>query len=101
MASSQSGETVVTQCKNCRCGEADTKFWITRASDNPDKQTNTCPNCNVLKSGPLFISSKGSCSAVKPFLCEHIKMVHLLSLLVFLFQFVVLVIIYMIIWQEI
>ncbi|XP_064993248.1 rho GTPase-activating protein REN1-like isoform X3 [Musa acuminata AAA Group] len=59
MASSQSGENVVTQCKNCRCGEADTKFWITRASDNPDKQTNTCPNCNVLKSGPLFISSKG------------------------------------------
>ncbi|RWW78716.1 hypothetical protein BHE74_00013053 [Ensete ventricosum] len=94
MASSQSGENV-TQCKNCRCGEADTKFWITRASDNPDKQTNTCPNCNVskillrstvhrfhcyiislslkrvsvLKSGPLFISSKGSFSAVKPFLC--------------------------------
>ncbi|THU47653.1 hypothetical protein C4D60_Mb09t17880 [Musa balbisiana] len=55
----EAGADNVMQCKTCRCGEGDTNFWITRGSDNPDKQSNNCPNCNVFKSGPLFISSKG------------------------------------------
>nr|XP_009386459.1 PREDICTED: rho GTPase-activating protein REN1-like isoform X1 [Musa acuminata subsp. malaccensis] len=58
MASSHSADNVM-QCKTCRCGEGDTNFWIARGSDNPDKQSNNCPNCSVFKSGPLFISSKG------------------------------------------
>ncbi|URD89593.1 pleckstrin domain-containing [Musa troglodytarum] len=58
MASPHSSENV-TQCKTCRCGEGDTNLLTTRASDNPDKQTYKCPNCDVLKSGSLFVSSKG------------------------------------------
>ncbi|CAL9079412.1 unnamed protein product [Musa textilis] len=58
MASPHSSENV-TQCKTCRCGEGDTNLLTTRASDNPDKQTYKCPNCDVLKSGSLLVSSKG------------------------------------------
>uniref|UniRef100_A0A1D1Y130 Rho GTPase-activating protein 15 n=1 Tax=Anthurium amnicola TaxID=1678845 RepID=A0A1D1Y130_9ARAE len=46
------------QCKSCR-GEGDTNFWGARTSDNHDKQVHKCPTCQVFKSGPLFISSKG------------------------------------------
>ncbi|URD89596.1 pleckstrin domain-containing [Musa troglodytarum] len=45
MASPHSSENV-TQCKTCRCGEGDTNLLTTRASDNPDKQTYKCPNCD-------------------------------------------------------
>lgn len=48
MASPHSSENV-TQCKTCRCGEGDTNLLTTRASDNPDKQTYKCPNCDVSK----------------------------------------------------
>ncbi|XP_064949473.1 rho GTPase-activating protein 6-like isoform X2 [Musa acuminata AAA Group] len=58
MASPPSSENV-TQCKTCRCGEGDTNLLTTRASDNPDKQTYKCPNCDVFKSGSLLVSSKG------------------------------------------
>ncbi|XP_015690860.1 rho GTPase-activating protein REN1-like isoform X1 [Oryza brachyantha] len=37
------------QFKICRCGEGDPNF----------QTTNTCPNCQVLKSGHLLLSSKG------------------------------------------
>ncbi|XP_074563746.1 rho GTPase-activating protein 7-like [Curcuma longa] len=55
MASSNSSENVV---QSKACGEGDTNVW-TKSSENPDKQTNKSPNCDVFKSGYLFISSKG------------------------------------------
>ncbi|XP_020105128.1 rho GTPase-activating protein REN1-like isoform X2 [Ananas comosus] len=65
MASSQTAENV-TQFKTCRCGEGDTNIWTARNSDSSDKQSSSCPSCQVgeilseiFKSGPLFISSKG------------------------------------------
>lgn len=57
MASSNLTENAI-QCKTCR-GEGDPNSRATRTSDNPDKQSNKCPNCQVFKSGPLFLSSKG------------------------------------------
>ncbi|XP_078164848.1 rho GTPase-activating protein 6-like isoform X2 [Carex rostrata] len=58
MASSQNGENG-TQNKTCRCGEGDPNVWINRASDNSDKQSPDCPNCQIIKSGHLLVSSKG------------------------------------------
>ncbi|XP_073110401.1 rho GTPase-activating protein 7 [Elaeis guineensis] len=57
MASSNLTE-YATQCKICH-GDGDPNIRTTRTSDNPDKQSNKCPNCQIFKSGPLFISSKG------------------------------------------
>ncbi|XP_038984902.1 rho GTPase-activating protein 7-like isoform X3 [Phoenix dactylifera] len=57
MASSNLTENAM-QCKTCH-GEGDPNIRTTWISDNPDKQSNTCPNCQIFKSGPLFISSKG------------------------------------------
>ncbi|KAH7684037.1 Rho GTPase activation protein [Dioscorea alata] len=58
MASSHVNENV-PQCKTCRCGEGDTNIWTTKTPENLEKQVNKCPNCQVIKSGPLLVSSRG------------------------------------------
>uniref|UniRef100_A0A0E0GJX2 Rho-GAP domain-containing protein n=1 Tax=Oryza nivara TaxID=4536 RepID=A0A0E0GJX2_ORYNI len=44
------------QFKICRCGEGDPN---TNTSETGDKSPTSCPNCQVLKSGHLLLSSKG------------------------------------------
>ncbi|XP_034589693.1 rho GTPase-activating protein REN1 isoform X1 [Setaria viridis] len=51
VSSSQPAENA-SQFKICRCGEGDT-------SENGDSPPTSCPNCQVLKSGHLLLSSKG------------------------------------------
>ncbi|CAN6166253.1 unnamed protein product [Urochloa humidicola] len=51
VSSSQPAENT-GQFKICRCGEGDT-------SENGDSPPTSCPNCQVLKSGHLLLSSKG------------------------------------------
>ncbi|CAL5045122.1 unnamed protein product [Urochloa decumbens] len=51
VSSSQPAESA-GQFKICRCGEGDT-------SENGDSPPTSCPNCQVLKSGHLLLSSKG------------------------------------------
>ncbi|XP_039842015.1 rho GTPase-activating protein REN1-like isoform X2 [Panicum virgatum] len=51
VSSSQPAETA-NQFKTCRCGEGDT-------SETCDSPPTSCPNCQVLKSGHLLLSSKG------------------------------------------
>ncbi|KAJ0982055.1 hypothetical protein J5N97_010310 [Dioscorea zingiberensis] len=58
MASSHINENA-PQYKNCRCGEGDTNIWTTKTPENLEKQSSKCPNCQVIKSGPLLVSSKG------------------------------------------
>ncbi|KAK1276913.1 hypothetical protein QJS04_geneDACA003749 [Acorus gramineus] len=50
MASQRTTENVLQQ-KSCHCAEGDSNVFAARSSK--------CPNCQVFKSGPLFISSKG------------------------------------------
>ncbi|OQU92891.1 rho GTPase-activating protein REN1 isoform X2 [Sorghum bicolor] len=57
VSSSQSPENV-GQLKVCRCGSGDSNFQITNKSDAGENSP-TCPNCQVLKSGNLLLSSKG------------------------------------------
>ncbi|KAJ4796230.1 Rho GTPase activation protein (RhoGAP) with PH domain-containing protein [Rhynchospora pubera] len=58
MATSQNGENGA-QNMTCRCGEGDPNVWINRTSDNSDKISFDCPNCQIIKSGHLLVSSKG------------------------------------------
>ncbi|XP_020684142.1 rho GTPase-activating protein REN1 [Dendrobium catenatum] len=58
MASFQMNENSI-QSTACRCGEGDQNIWTTRTSENSDNQSSSCRNCEILKSGPLLISSKG------------------------------------------
>lgn len=45
----------VNQFKTCRCGEGDPNS----TSETGDSPPASCPNCQVLKSGHLLLSSKG------------------------------------------
>ncbi|XP_062233847.1 rho GTPase-activating protein REN1-like isoform X2 [Phragmites australis] len=56
VSSSQPAENA-GQFKVCRCGEGDPNF--TNASETGDGTPTSCPNCQVLKSGHLLLSSKG------------------------------------------
>ncbi|KAG8074319.1 hypothetical protein GUJ93_ZPchr0006g43298 [Zizania palustris] len=47
------------QFKVCRCGEGDPNFQSTNTSETGDSPPTSCPNCQVLKSGHLLLSSKG------------------------------------------
>ncbi|KAG0485557.1 hypothetical protein HPP92_009636 [Vanilla planifolia] len=58
MATSPINENFV-QSKAVKCGDGDKNFWSSRSSENADSQSNSCTNCEILKSGPLYISSKG------------------------------------------
>ncbi|XP_039124486.1 rho GTPase-activating protein 7-like isoform X2 [Dioscorea cayenensis subsp. rotundata] len=58
MASSHVNDNA-PQCKTCRCGEGDANIWTTKTPENLEKQVNKCPNCQVIKSGPLLVSSRG------------------------------------------
>ncbi|ONL96077.1 Rho GTPase activation protein (RhoGAP) with PH domain [Zea mays] len=58
VSSSQSPENV-GQLKVCQCGSGDSNFQITNKSDGGENSPTTCPNCQVLKSGNLLLSSKG------------------------------------------
>ncbi|KAL5679857.1 hypothetical protein ACJX0J_006242, partial [Zea mays] len=49
----------VGQLKVCQCGSGDSNFQITNKSDGGENSPTTCPNCQVLKSGNLLLSSKG------------------------------------------
>ncbi|XP_052147588.1 rho GTPase-activating protein REN1-like isoform X2 [Oryza glaberrima] len=55
VSSSQTTENA-GQFKICRCGEGDPN---TNTSETGDKSPTSCPNCQVLKSGHLLLSSKG------------------------------------------
>uniref|UniRef100_A0ACD5WXN1 Uncharacterized protein n=1 Tax=Avena sativa TaxID=4498 RepID=A0ACD5WXN1_AVESA len=55
VSSSQPSENT-GQFKICRCGEGDPNSQSSEAGDNPPT---SCPNCQVLKSGHLLLSSKG------------------------------------------
>uniref|UniRef100_A0A453IH02 PH domain-containing protein n=1 Tax=Aegilops tauschii subsp. strangulata TaxID=200361 RepID=A0A453IH02_AEGTS len=55
VSSSQTSENA-GQFKICRCGEGDPNSQTGETGDSP--QT-SCPNCQVLKSGHLLLSSKG------------------------------------------
>ncbi|XP_062227812.1 rho GTPase-activating protein REN1-like isoform X2 [Phragmites australis] len=54
VSSSQPAENA-GQFKVCRCGEGDPNF----TSETGDSPPTSCPNCQVLKSGHLLLSSKG------------------------------------------
>lgn len=58
VSSSQPAENA-GQFRVCRCGEGDPNFQITNTSETGDSPPTTCPNCQVLKSGHLLLSSKG------------------------------------------
>lgn len=55
VSSSQPSENT-GQFKICRCGEGDPNSQSSEAGDSPPA---ACPNCQVLKSGHLLLSSKG------------------------------------------
>lgn len=55
VSSSQTSENA-GQFKICKCGEGDPNSQTGEAGDSPPA---TCPNCQVLKSGHLLLSSKG------------------------------------------
>ncbi|CAM0872348.1 unnamed protein product [Alopecurus aequalis] len=55
VSSSQPSENA-GQFKICRCGEGDPNSQSSEAGDSPPA---VCPNCQVLKSGHLLLSSKG------------------------------------------
>ncbi|WVZ56308.1 hypothetical protein U9M48_006856 [Paspalum notatum var. saurae] len=57
VSSSQPSENT-GQSKVCRCGSGDSNFQITNKSEGGENSP-TCPNCQVLKSGNLLLSSKG------------------------------------------
>ncbi|KAF0910562.1 hypothetical protein E2562_003001 [Oryza meyeriana var. granulata] len=58
VSSSQPAESA-SQFKVCRCGEGDPNFQSTNTSETGDSSPTSCPNCQVLKSGHLLLSSKG------------------------------------------
>ncbi|KAL6645888.1 hypothetical protein ACP70R_017496 [Stipagrostis hirtigluma subsp. patula] len=58
VSSSQPAENV-EQLKTCRCGDGEPNFQITNTSETGVSSPTTCPNCQVLKSGYLLLSSKG------------------------------------------
>ncbi|RCV45563.1 hypothetical protein SETIT_9G464500v2 [Setaria italica] len=49
----------ISQVKTCRCGAGDSNFQTTNKSEAGENSPTTCPNCQVLKSGNLLLSSKG------------------------------------------
>ncbi|RLN39299.1 rho GTPase-activating protein REN1-like [Panicum miliaceum] len=58
VSSSQPNENI-SQVKACRCGAGDSNFQNTNKSEASENSPTTCPNCQVLKSGNLLLSSKG------------------------------------------
>ncbi|XP_015691270.1 rho GTPase-activating protein REN1-like isoform X2 [Oryza brachyantha] len=58
VSSSQPAENA-GQYKVCRCGEGDPNIQSTDTSETGDSSPTSCPNCQVLKSGHLLLSSKG------------------------------------------
>ncbi|CAL4930185.1 unnamed protein product [Urochloa decumbens] len=49
----------ISQVKVCRCGTGESNFQTTSKSEAGENSPTTCPNCQVLKSGNLLLSSKG------------------------------------------
>ncbi|CAL4913612.1 unnamed protein product [Urochloa decumbens] len=49
----------ISQVKVCRCGAGESNFQTTSKSEAGENSPTTCPNCQVLKSGNLLLSSKG------------------------------------------
>ncbi|XP_062210639.1 rho GTPase-activating protein REN1-like isoform X3 [Phragmites australis] len=58
VSSSQPAENI-GQFKICRCGVGDPNFQIKNTSETGGISPTTCPNCQILKSGNLLLSSKG------------------------------------------
>ncbi|KAF0910835.1 hypothetical protein E2562_004801 [Oryza meyeriana var. granulata] len=58
VSSSQPAENA-GQFKVCQCGEGDPNFQSTNTSETGGSSPTNCPNCQVLKSGHLLLSSKG------------------------------------------
>uniref|UniRef100_A0A0D9VS30 Rho-GAP domain-containing protein n=1 Tax=Leersia perrieri TaxID=77586 RepID=A0A0D9VS30_9ORYZ len=58
VSSSQPAENA-GQFKVCRCGEGDPNLQSTNTPETGDSSPTSCPNCQVLKSGHLLLSSKG------------------------------------------